>query len=116
MDDDDDEETRFLSYVALDDVSVFEAAELDQIALLADTWNNGLDPEVSAQLVQASVQAYCSFVKDKGKDKSKGKGKGKFLGRPSRLSLEDRRQRLKELKAKNECHACGRKGQWAHDR
>ena len=50
--------TRFSSYVALDDVSVFEAAELDAIALLADTRDSNLDPEVSAQLVQASVRAY----------------------------------------------------------
>ena len=38
----------FSSYVALDDFTVFEAAELDAIALLADTWDNNLDPEVSA--------------------------------------------------------------------
>ena len=35
---------------------------------------------------------------------------------PSHLSLEDRRRRLKELKAKTECRACGGKGHWAHDR
>ena len=51
--------TRFSSYVAQNDVTVFEAAELD-------TWNDDLDPEVSAQLVQASAQAYFSFGKDKG--------------------------------------------------
>ena len=33
----------FSSYVALDDVSVFEAAELDAITLLADKWDNDLD-------------------------------------------------------------------------
>ena len=58
LDNDDDEENdTFSLYVALDDVTVFEAAELDAIALLADTWNDDLDPEVSAQLVQASAQA-----------------------------------------------------------
>ena len=35
--------------------------------------------------------------------KPKGKGKGRYLVRPSHLSLEDRRRRLKELKAKTEC-------------
>ena len=55
---DDEENDTFPPYVALDDVSVFEAAELDAIALLADTWDNDLDPEVSAQLVQANAQAY----------------------------------------------------------
>ena len=62
-DDDDDENDTFYSYVALDDVTVFEAAELDAIAILADTWNDDLYPEVSAQLVQASAQAYLSFGK-----------------------------------------------------
>ena len=117
-DDDDDEEENdtFTSYVALDDVIVVEAAELDAIALLADTWDNGLDPEVSAQLVQASAQAYLSFGKEKVKGKGKGKSKGRYPIRPSHLSLEGRRRRLRELKAKTECRACGRKGHWAHDR
>ena len=57
--------TRFSSCVALDDVTVFEAAELDAIALLADTWNADLDPEASAQLLQVTVQAYLSFGKEK---------------------------------------------------
>ena len=52
--------TTLFSHVALDDVNVFEAAELDTIALLADTWDDNLDPEVSAQLVQARAQAYLS--------------------------------------------------------
>ena len=56
---DDNEENDTLSwYIALDDVTVYEAAELDAIALLADTWDDSLDPEVSAQLVQASAQAH----------------------------------------------------------
>ena len=67
----------FSSNVALDDVTVFEAVESDAIALLADTWNDDLDPEVSAQLVQSSAQAYFSVGKDKGKGKRKAKGKGK---------------------------------------
>ena len=52
---DDEENDTFSSYVALDDVTVFEAVELDATALLADTWNE------------------------------------------------------KELKAKNECRACGKR-------
>ena len=108
------------SIIVLDDVTVFEAAELDAIALLADMWDNDPDAEVSAQLVQASAQAYFSHgegkVKGKGKSKGKGKGKGKFRVRPLCLPVDDRRQQLRELKAKIECHACGRKGHWAHDR
>ena len=64
LDDDDDEENdAFSSYVALDDVTVCEAAELDAIALLADTRDNDLDPEVSARVVQANAQAYLSVEK-----------------------------------------------------
>ena len=106
----------FSPCVALDDITVFEAAELGAIALLADTWDDDLDPEASAQLVQVSAQAYFSFGKEKGRGKGKakgmgkGKGKGRYLVCPSHLSLEDRRRRLKELKAKTECRACGRKG------
>ena len=86
----------FSSHVALDDVTVFEAAELDALALLANTWDNELDPEVSAQLVQASAPAYLSFGKEKGKGKGKanGKGKGRYPVRRSHLSLADRRRRL----------------------
>ena len=64
-DDDDEENDTFSSYDALEDVTVLEAAELDAIALLADTWDNGLDPEENAQLVQASAQAYLSFGEEK---------------------------------------------------
>ena len=85
---------------------------MDAIALLADTWDNDLDPEVSSQLAQASAQANLSFGKEKGK--GKGKSKGRYPVRPSHLSLEDRRRRLRELKA--EYCACGRKGHWVHDR
>ena len=51
---------------------------MDAIALFADTWDDDLDPEVSAQLVQASAQAYLSFGKEtvKGKGKAKGQGQG----------------------------------------
>ena len=62
-DDGDEENDTFSSYVPLDDATVFEAAELDAIALLADTWKDDLDPEVSAQRVQANVQTDLSFGK-----------------------------------------------------
>ena len=62
----------------LDDASIFEAAELDAIALLADTWDNDLDPEVSAQLVQANVRACISFGKEKGKSR-RAKVRASFL-------------------------------------
>ena len=74
--DDDEENDKLSSTIALDDVTIHEA-----IALLADTWNDDLDPEVSAQMVQVSVQAYLCFGKHKGKGKSKGKGKGRYTHR-----------------------------------
>ena len=86
----------------------FEAAELDTIALLADTWDNDLDPGVRAR-VQAKVQTYLSFGKQKGK--GEGKGKGKFPACPSCSQVQERR-----LTAKTECRACGRKRHWAQDR
>ena len=56
--DDEEGNDTFSSYVALHDVTVYEAADLDAIAPLADTWDNDLDSEVSAQLVQVSAQPY----------------------------------------------------------
>ena len=53
----------FSSSITLDDASIFVTAELDAIALLADTWDNDLDPEGSALLVQSNVRAYLSFEK-----------------------------------------------------
>ena len=97
---DDEENDTFSPYVALDDVTVFEADELDAIALLTDTWEVNLDLEVSAQLVQANAQAYLSFGKEKGKGKGKAKSKGRYPVRPSHLLLEDRRRRLREPKRK----------------
>ena len=93
----------FSSYITLDDVSIFEAAELDAVALLADIWDYDLDPEVSAQLVPAHVRGSFSF----GKQKGRSKGKGKFPVRSSRLPVSDRRQQLKELRERTECYACG---------
>ena len=81
--DDDEENDKFSSYFALDDVTVLETAELDAIALHADTWDNDLDPDVSAQLVQASAEAYLSVGKEKGR--GKGKSKGRCVVRPSHL-------------------------------
>ena len=83
----------FSSYITLDDASMIEAAELDVIALLADTWDNDLDPEINAQLVQANVRAYLPF-------EGKSKGEGKFPVRSSHLPLSDRRQQLRELREK----------------
>ena len=70
--DDNKENDTFSSYVALDDVSVFEAAELDAIALLADTWDNDLDPEVSAQ-------CKLTFPSERRKVRAKARARANFL-------------------------------------
>ena len=58
---------------------MFEAAELDAIALLADTWDNDLDPEVSAQLVQANVRAYLPSERREVRAKVRAKVRARFL-------------------------------------
>ena len=45
--------------------------------------------------------------------KGKGKGKGKVVR--SHLTLEQRREKLKSLKAKSKCMRCGALGHWAGD-
>ena len=101
---DDEKYDMFSSCITLVDVSIFEAAELDAIALLADAWDNDLGREVSAQLVQANVRPFISFRKEKGESR----GEGKFPVRSTRLPLSDRRQQLKELRGRTEWYACGR--------
>jgi len=51
--------------------------------------------------------------KGSGKFKGKGKGKGKVI--KSHLSIEQRRQKLSELKKNSKCLRCGGKGHWAGD-
>ena len=77
-----------------------------------------------------TAEAYWTKGKFKGKGKSKGKykGKGKGFGKGfgkwkggkkgyhgGNLSLEDRRKRLQEFKAKTKCQDCGKIGHWAGD-
>ena len=59
-----------------------------------------------------------TFPSDKTKEqvKAKARARADTLFDCRILSLEDRRRRLRELKANTECRACGRKGNWAHDR
>ena len=63
----------------------------------------------------------------------KGKGKGKFKGKPKAAhvafyaypgkggkgkytpTLEDRKRRLQEIKARTKCKVCGERGHWAGD-
>jgi len=96
-----------------------EAEELNCMAHLADTFGDGVWDEKNAaeasEYVQSSTVAFVAFGK-KGKGKSKGKkGKGSYPIRPSNLSIQDRRNKLQELKNRTECKECGRRGHWAGD-
>ena len=68
--------------------------------------------------VQLQLAAHAAFGKAKGKGKGKskkGKGKGKGKVVRSHLTLEQRRDKLKSLKAKSKCMRCGALGHWAGD-
>ena len=63
--------------------------------------------------VQLHLAAHAAFGKAKGKGKGKskkGKGKGKGKVVRSFLILEQRREKLKSLKAKSKCMRCGALG------
>ena len=64
-----------------------------------------------ADLIQEEYEVYIAKGKGKGKG---GKGKGKLRG--SSMSIEDRRKKLAEVKARTKCRKCGRKGHWQGDK
>ena len=70
--DDDEEHDTLSSYIAVDDVTIYEAAELDAIALLADTWNDDLDPEVQVNIWYKRVFKSLPFFRN-GQRKRKRK-------------------------------------------
>ena len=93
--------------------NALESAELECVACIADVlgpdcWS---DPATCADFIQNGATAFVASGKGE-----KGKGKGKYPVRPSNLSIEDRRKKLQELKAKTECKDCGRKGHWRGDK
>ena len=68
--------------------------------------------------VQLQLAAHAALGKAKGKGKGKskkGKGKGKGKVVRSHLTLEQRREKLKSLKAKSKCMRCAALGHWAGD-
>ena len=95
-----------------------------------------MDPESSADVVRTELVAHVAWTgftaKHKGKGKSEGKPKGKsyapkgkstgklgirrkgFKGHP-KLSLEERKIRLRKLKKDTKCHDCGQAGRWSGD-
>jgi hypothetical protein len=98
-----------------------EAAELDCVACLFDALGKDCmsDPDRCACFVQDGTTAFLAYSKGKGKGKGKFNGKKggrRYPVRPSNLSIEDRRKKLKELKSRTECKDCGRKGHWSGDK
>ena len=94
-----------------------EIDEYDVIALNAivelDVEEN---PRQVGEVIQLQQAAFAAFGKAKGKGfskKGKSKGKGKMVR--SALSLDQRRAKLVELKARSKCLRCGGIGHWAGD-
>ena len=90
----------------------YELSESEAIAL------NCLEQlgEEAGHAVQLHLAAHAAFGKAKGKGKcksKKGKGKGKGKVVRSHLALEQRREKLKSLKANSKCMRCGAVGHWA---
>ena len=72
------------------------------------------NPRQVGEVIQLQQAAYAAFGKAKGKGfskKGKVKGKGKMVR--SSLSLDQRRAKLVELKARSKCLRCGGIGHWA---
>ena len=65
--------------------------------------------------IQLMLAANAAFGKARGKGKGKSKGKGKGKGKVvrSHLTLEQRRDKLRALKAKSKCLRCSGTGHWA---
>ena len=86
--------------------------------------NDGLDDgdeeaaEYAADIIQAEYEAY--FLRNKAKGQglsgfSKGAGKSGTYSVGGQLTLEERKQRIQNLKQKTRCRRCGQLGRWAGD-
>ena len=97
-----------------EDYEDYELSESEAIAL--NCLQELEESSEAGHAVQLQLAAHAAFGKAKGKGKSKkGKGKGKGKVVRSHLTLEQRREKLKSLKAKSKCMRCGALGHWAGD-
>jgi hypothetical protein len=94
-----------------------EAWGAGRIAHLAECYGyNALeDPAVVSDYVQSNLFAFAVFRSKGEGDGGEPDGKGKRPIRPSHLSIQDRREKLLERKAKMDCDSCGRKDRSAGD-
>ena len=89
----------------------FEEAE----ALVTLSYVHPENPELG-EAIQLQLAANAAFTRTKGKGKPKGKDfKGKRKVARSQLSLDERRAKMKTLKATSKCLRCGGIGHWAGD-
>ena len=99
-----------------EDYEDYELSESEAIAL--NCLEELEESSEAGHAVQLQLAAHAAFGKAKGKGKGKskkGKGKGKGKVVRSHLTLEQRREKLKSLKAKSKCMRCGALGHWARD-
>ena len=94
-----------------DEVDEYEATALNALVDLGD--EPAEDDKSLGEALQLQLAAFAAFGRVKGKGKGKPKGKGKIIR--SNLSIEQRRKRLSEIKAKSKCLRCGAYGHWAGD-
>ena len=112
-DDDDDDDPELIPHEDQD----YEEFGLDEPEAIALNSIEELDDTADAgHAIQLQLAANAAFGKAKGKGKRpKGKGKGKGKVVRSHLTLEQRRDKLKAVKAKSKCLRCGGAGHWAGD-
>ena len=99
-----------------EDYEDYELSESEAIAL--NCLEELEESSEAGHAVQLQLAAHAAFGKAKGKGKGKskkGKGKGKGKVVRSHLTLEQRRDKLKSLKAKSKCMRRGALGHWAGD-
>ena len=98
----------------IEDVDETETVALNAMMDFPD----GSDDKRVGDAIQLQLAALAAFGTAAGKGKSfKGKQKGKQKGKlvRSQLSLEQRRDRLSQLKQKSKCLRCGGMRHWAGD-
>ena len=102
-----------------DDGEDYEDYEVSESEAIAFNCLEELEESSEAgHAVQLQLAAHAAFGKAKGMGKGKSKkGKGKGKGKVVRghLTLEQRREKLKSLKAESKCMRCGVLGHWAED-
>ena len=96
-----------------EEVEEWEATVLNAVSQIGES-TEGLDMPSVGEALQLELAALTAYGKSKGKKgKGKGKGKGKLV--KSNLTLQQRRDKLQEIKAKSRCLRCGGIGHWAGD-